>query len=248
MLTYLAGPFLAFLPARWRRALLSKVPVNWGQAVLLSGLVEALAAIAALIARYSVFVTRAGPAIEKHFAWPYSGEIGLLSLSVHPLTWIICYFGLEGAVRMLAGLASDETPATLPLVLFDRIIRRMQSGHWSPNLARDAVTLGQNGQNLRIDCCRPKPHWKYPLTIRYRGQFFQVQGEEHFPRAPERPHTYLLKRLPANEIIRGLEEYDPGNMMHEESTPGFFAALFGELRKKWGSSSANAHSKILDRQ
>lgn len=235
MWTYLAGPFLAFLPPRWRAAHLSEAPVNWGRAALLSGIIESITAIAALVVWYSVFVTQAGPAIEKRFAWPYSGEMGLLSLYVHPVTWMICYFGLEGAVRMLAGLVSDEAPGMLPLALVDRAARIIRHGEWrsKTTLVRDKVERQGESGELRIASCRAKEHWKYPLTIRYKGEFFQVQGEEHIPTERNRPHVYRLKKLPANEIIRGLEEYDPEGVLHEEKLPGFFATVAGELRKKW---------------
>lgn len=234
MWTYLAGPFLAFLPARWRAALLGEVPVKWERATIFSGVIEATAAIVALVVWYSVFVTRAGPAIERHFGWPYSGLMGLLSLLMHPLTWVICYFGFEGAARMLAGLTTDETPGTLPLVLMDRAVRFARHGEWraEPALVRDKVERQGESGELKIASCREKENWKYPLTIRYEGEFFQVQAERHLADAHERPHVYLLKKLPSNEIIRGLEEYDPETIVREEKPPGFFAAVAGELRKK----------------
>lgn len=206
-----------------------------GRATLLSGIIESIAAIAALAVWYSVFVARAGPAIETHFAWPYSGEMGLLSLYMHPMTWMICYFGLEGAVRMLTGLVSDEAPGTLPLALVDRAARIIREGEWrsKPALVRDKVERQGESGELRIASCRAKDHWKYPLTIRYQGEFFQVQGEEHVPTERNRPHVYRLRKLPANEIIRGLEEYDSADVLHEERPPGFFATVAGELRRKW---------------
>jgi hypothetical protein len=83
--TYLAGPFLAFLPRRWRSAYLSSLPVNWSRATLLSGIIEALAAIVALAVWYSVFVTRAGAANGAAFG-SYAGPVGLLSMFMHPIT------------------------------------------------------------------------------------------------------------------------------------------------------------------
>ena len=235
MWTYLAGPVLAFLPARWRSAYLRGVSVNWPRAAQLSGVIEAIAAIAALVVWYSVFVTEAGPAIEKYVGWPYSGPLGLVSLFLHPLTWVICYFGAEGVVRMLAGLVAEESPGTLPLVLADRGIRFVRHGEWreEPALVRDQVDRHGLTGDLRIASCRKKDHWKYPLTIRHEGEIFQVQGEEHLPNERLRPHVYRLTQLPANEIIRGLEEYDPESALHETKPPGFFATVAGELRKKW---------------
>lgn len=235
MWTYLAGPFLAFLPSRWKRAHLGELPVNWGIATLISGILEAIAAIVALVVWYSVFVTGAGPAIWKYFPWPYAGEIGLLSFCMHPLTWVIGYFGGEGVVRMLSGLITGEAPGMLPLALVDRVLRPARRGEWAakrPPLRDKVDRHGLTGE-LRVASCREKDHWKYPLTIRYEGEFFQVQGEEHSSADRERPYVYRLKLLPGNEIIRGLEEYDPEDVLHEERVPGFFATVAGELRKKW---------------
>lgn len=244
MWTYLLGPFLAFLPTRWRTAYLSVSRVNWARATQLSGIIESIAAIAALVVWYSVFVTRVGPAIDSHFGWPYSGEMGLLSLSMHPLTWMLCYFGLEGAVRMLSGLVTDEAPGILPLVLADRAVRFARHGEWrtKPRLVRDEVQLQRESGELRIASCRPKDHWKYPLTIRHQGEFFRVQGEEHSAAGRDRPHVYRLRRLPTNEIIRGLEDYDPQDVLHEETPPGFFATVFGEIKRRWSHAAPKVHS------
>ncbi|HKW88197.1 MAG TPA: hypothetical protein VJN21_05520 [Candidatus Acidoferrales bacterium] len=235
MWTYIVGPFLAFLPKRWRTGRFTNISVNWETATLISGLIEALAAVVALVVWYSVFVTATGPAIWKYFPWPYAGEVGLLSFYMHPLTWVICYTGFEGAVRALAGLTTQESPGSLYLVLYDRAARFVGRGEWrgEPAPVRDKVDRHGLTGELRIASCKAKDHWKYPLTIRYEGEFFQVQGEEHAGAGRERPHVYRLKRLPDNEIIRGLEEYNPEDVLHEEKPPGFFATVAGELKKKW---------------
>jgi len=232
--TYLAGPILAFLPARLRAAYWGDIGVNWSRATVFSGIIESLLALVALIAWYSIFVARDGPAIGRSIPWPYAGPMGLLSMYVHPLTWLICYFGVEGAVRAMSGLATHEVPGTLPLVLLDRAVRLAKTGEWrvKPRLVEDEVTRGDGIWDLKIASCKPKAHWKYPLTIRYGGQFFQVQGEEHAATGG-RPHVYLLRSLPASEIIRGLEDYEPHVAFVEDNPPGFFAAVYGEMRKKF---------------
>ncbi|HXT73182.1 MAG TPA: hypothetical protein VN785_04945 [Candidatus Angelobacter sp.] len=232
--TYLAGPILAFLPARLRATYLGNIRVNWSRATVFSGIIESFLSLVALIAWYSIFITRAGPAIGRSMPWPYAGIMGLLSMYMHPLTWLICYFGVEGAVRAMSGVATHETPGTLPLVLLDRAIRYAKTGEWrvKPSLAEDEVTRGGGIWDLKIASCNPKTHWKYPLTIRHSGEFFQVQGEEHAATGG-RPHIYLLRRLPSNEIIRGLEDYDPHAAFVEDNPPGFFATVYGKMRKKF---------------
>jgi hypothetical protein len=174
--TYLAGPFLAFLPKRWRAGRFNNISVNWERATLISGFVEAITAIVALVVWYSIFVSGAGPAIWKYFPWPYAGEVGLLSFYVHPFTWVICYAGFEGAVRMLAGLTTEEAPGTLFLVLVDRAARFARHKEWKskPAPVRDKVDRHGLTGELKIASCKAKDHWKYPLTIRYEGEFFQV--------------------------------------------------------------------------
>ncbi|HVA17915.1 MAG TPA: hypothetical protein VMV59_09420 [Candidatus Dormibacteraeota bacterium] len=234
MWTYLAGPILAFLPARLRAAYLGDIQVNWSRATVFSGIIESLLALGALIVWYSIFVTRAGQAIGASIPWPYAGPMGLLSMYMHPLTWLICYFGAEGVVRTMSGLATHEVPGTLPLVLLDRAIRYARTGEWraKPRLVEDEVTRGEGIWDLKIASRNPKAHWKYPLTIRYGGEFFQVEGEEHVVVAG-RPHIYFLQRLPSNEIIRGLEDYDPHAAFLEDDPPGFFATVYAEMRKKF---------------
>jgi len=213
---------------------LGDIRVNWPRATVFSGIIESFLSLVALIAWYSIFITRDGPAIGRSIPWPYAGIMGLLSMYMHPLTWLICYFGVEGAVRTMSGLATHETPGTLPLVLLDRAIRYANTGEWrlNPSLAEDEVTHGGGIWDLKIASRNPKAHWKYPLTIRYSGEFFQVQGEEHAATGA-RPHIYLLRHLPANEIIRGLEDYDPHAAFVEDNPPGFFATVCGEMRRKF---------------
>lgn len=234
MWTYLAGPILAFLPARLRAAYLGDIQVNWSRATVFSGIIESFLSLVALIAWYSIFITRTGPAIGASIPWPYAGPMGLLSMYMHPLTWLICYFGVEGAVRAMSGLATYEVPGTLPLVLLDRTIRYAKTGEWrvKPRLMEDEVIRGEGTWDLKIVSRNPKAHWKYPLTIRYGGEFFQVHGEEHVATGG-RPHIYVLRRLPSNEIIRGLEDYDPHAAFVEDNPPGFFATVYGEMRKKF---------------
>ena len=48
-----------------------------------------------------------------------------------------------------------------------------------------------------------------------------------------RPYVYFLRRLPANEIIKGLEQYDPAGVL-DEKTPGFFETVRSEVKRRQG--------------
>jgi len=121
MLSYLLGPFLAFLPKRWRESLPIHEAIHWRPAVVLSGLLESTIAFYALVYWYSYSITHwAADAVFsaiQHGAEINPNAIGFAGLAVvciHPLTWVIVYFGLEGMVRLCASF----TETTLGLFPF----------------------------------------------------------------------------------------------------------------------------------
>lgn len=241
MRTFFAGLILVLVPEGWRKGSHFEDAVNWREAAVVSGLLQAIAALTWYVSWYVYstghwahraidFAVRAHPHLNVG-----SGAIGSLAfvvIAMHPVTWVLWYFAIEGLIRTLNARARMETSATLPLRLVDRAMRFTKHGEWSPPPLRDEVTRAEGNRDLKIASRKKKPHWKYPLTIRYSGEFFQVQSEEHFA-AGGRPHIYLLRRLPSNEIIRGLEDYDPHAAFVEDNPPGFFATVYGEMRKKF---------------
>ncbi len=137
MLSYALGPFLAFLPKRWRESLPFHASVEWRPAVLLSGLLECVAALTALVYWYSYSVTHwAADAVFsaiKNGAEIDPNAIGFAGLAVmflHPLTWLIAYCGVEGMVRLCAAF-TDTTLGVLPLFLADKIYLQLPRV-WNP--------------------------------------------------------------------------------------------------------------------
>jgi hypothetical protein len=55
----------------------------------------------------------------------------------HPLTWLIGYVGVEGAVRLVGALASEDILGTFPLFAADRLYLRI-TGQSAPNPAKAA--------------------------------------------------------------------------------------------------------------
>jgi len=134
MLSYTLGSFLAFLPKRWRESLPFHASVDWKPAVLLSGILECLIALIALIYWYSYSVTHW--AADAVFSAIQNGAeinpnaIGFAGLAVtflHPLTWLIAYFGFEGIVRLCAAF-TDTTLGVLPLYLLDKACLQFRRG------------------------------------------------------------------------------------------------------------------------
>jgi len=236
--SYLTGAFLVLLPENWRKRLSVEDSINWREAAVVSGLLQASISLAAYAAWYYYsaghWAHRAiGVAGQAHHNSNIGtiGSLPFVVIAMHPFTWVLWYFVIEGLMRTINARAMVKTGATLPLRLVDRAIHFAKYGEWGSTPLRDEVTRGDGTWDLKIASHSPKPHWKYPLTIRYREEFFQIHGEEHVAAAHGRQHIYLLRRLPANEIIRGLEEYDTDSVLGEENS-GFFATLYGEMRKK----------------
>lgn len=222
------GPVLALLPERWRAARFAELGVDWPRATTISALVEGFGAAALLVVWYSIFVTKYGDAIAAHGG---DGFVGLFLVALHPLTWVICYFGCEGVVRFLAAVATGESYGTLPLALIAGGMERAK-GKRRGGVVPDEVTIRTSEYDLQVASCRAKQHWKYPLTIGYQGKFYQVVSGEIL-RQGLRPYVYFLRLLPVNETIKGLEPYDPASVLAEE-TPGFFETVMSEMKRRGG--------------
>lgn len=109
--TYVLGPVLALLPQRWRETIdPGQQHVAWIPATILSGTIEALAALTALIYWYSYSVAgwaqqavtatiKAHP--EAAIREDTVGFAAMTLMAMHPLTWVIVWFGVEGLVRAL---------------------------------------------------------------------------------------------------------------------------------------------------
>jgi hypothetical protein len=250
MWTYILGPLLALLPERWRRMLFADAPVNWPRAGTISGLAEAMGCLLALIGWFlyaiqhfvnqqmdvTIAATKGGPGEGAAFGM---GAAALITFAVHPLTWVLAYFSIEGTLRAFAAWTSDEVAGTLPLVLADRIFAGAKRRAYERRvpLVPDVATLGgeKDPWHLRVESCRPKPTWKYPLTIRFNGSYYQIArqtsggqaGEAAEGGTPQRPHVYLLRRPPAGEAYRGVAEFDPEAVLRvEEEPPQFLLRAF----------------------
>jgi hypothetical protein len=242
VLTYFLGPFLAFFPKRWRESLPASSSVNWRYAAVLSGLAESVLALVAMVYWYSYsMVTWVGQAMDKTLTGDMptgvnEQEVGLAAVMIfatHPLTWLIGYFGVEGAVRMLGAAVSENTLGVFPLYLVARAISRFtgrgaKSRDSAPNILASAksavrtklalsilprvpdelrVTRNESEEILEIRACRPKEDWVPPRVVRYGDIYYRL--EETSKGTASRPFSYLLRRLPAGVPGRSVLLYQP---------------------------------------
>jgi len=245
LLTYLLGPFLALFPNRWRKAFFSGVSVHWRRATALSAFAELVIAFALMYWYSYSMTTRVNGALDAALAGKLptgvtDHDIGFTALVIwatHPLTWLIAYAGLEGAVRFVGAAFSENNMGILPLFLLDKVVsiivgrgRPDPSGvagysqsHLSSYVgairekARGTIfaqvpdelrySRDQSDEILEIRSSRGKADWTPPRTVRYQNSFYRLEG---FAEGPgPRPYRYTLRRLAAGVMGRSVLVYSP---------------------------------------
>lgn len=238
--TYVVGPVLALLPGRWRQAIDPDRQMAWIPATILSGTVEALVSLIALIYWYSYSV--AGWAQQAIYstikAHPQAairedtvGFAAMTLMAMHPLTWAIAWFVVEGIVRALGAAFVGNVNGSLPLWGLDRLVllfrRRADAGAIGGNatsfvnalrdklilsrtpVVADEICVSMDGPEelMEIHSCRPKGGWDPPRVVRYQGIYYRLEsfakGE-----AP-RPFHFYLRKLTAGVPGRTVLEYLP---------------------------------------
>ena len=254
MWTYIIGPVLSLLPRPWRAALVRGEQIHWSRATFISGIVIGGGCLLALLGWYLYFIQaaageQAGVTLEAlNQREPPKGLTGagasyamglasLVAFALQPLTWVLTYFSIEGVWRAVAAAITEESPASLPFVVLAAVTRALQKREYEYRvpLVADAVTRGEGKEawDLRVASCRAKPDWIPPLTIRYHNEFFKVVGESQVGATPARPHVYLLKRVPPNEALRGVQDYSPEDLLkHEREEPAGLGGAFAEWKER----------------
>jgi hypothetical protein len=221
-------------------------------ATVVSGFVESVLALVALVYWYSHSVTswaasaldsalRNGPA--SSIPGPVIGLAGLVLWCIHPLTWFIGYFAIEGVLRLLAAAFTDQIFGTLPLALADwcygKMTRRPLEGdalhtpngraqlqsffsavrekiitRRLPEIGDELVEVTENDDRiLEIHSSRPKAEWIPPKIVRIDDSYFQLQDVTE-GKSP-RPFIFRLKPLAAGVTGRTVIVYHAPRIMPE---------------------------------
>jgi hypothetical protein len=252
MWTYLIGPFVSLFPRRWRKSLSVYPLVQWQYAATISGILESVIAFLALTYWYfhamSAWVGRAVDAalngkLGSGVTDQTIGAAALFLWVIHPLTLLLAYLSIEGAIRAWAAAFANTVLGTLPLLLCDKaFVALFRLGHsksgnaagsslHNPSL-RDALrerllvarlpAVGDElrfrkngfGEFLEIHASRKKRGWSAPNVVCYRDTYYRLEAD-FLAKAP-RPFHYVLLKLPTGVPSRKVLKYAPADAIIRE--------------------------------
>jgi hypothetical protein len=241
--TLFLGLLLSLLPRRWRESHLLFSSIHWPIAAALSGMLESFFALLAFLYWYSYSVTHWAEdavysAIQKGASIPPHtvGFAAFALMFLHPLTWLIAWWALEGAVRFLGAAFTGSVLGILPLFLLDKVWTRFTSSpraehpadtqnNWSSFFSSirqraaflrnpalpDEVRYSEDatGEVMSIASSRPKSGWEPPRIIRCNDIYYRLEATSERP--DPRPFLYVLRRLPAGVPGRTVISYSTGD-------------------------------------
>ncbi|HVH50194.1 MAG TPA: hypothetical protein VM781_00900 [Candidatus Bathyarchaeia archaeon] len=228
------GTVLSPLPRRWRVALQPEQGLPWVSATVLSGLLESLLAFVGLVYWYYLSIAtwaanamdsalRNGP--ERAVPAQAIGFSALLLWLMHPFSWLIGFFLVEGLLRWLAAAFTEQTFGTLPLAFADwcygKVTGRPAEGdalHLPsaraqvqslilavkekivamrlPEVADELLERSEGGEAyLEIHSSHRKAEWIPPKTVRIGEAYFRL--EQLAAGEKPRPYVFLLRRVAA---------------------------------------------------
>jgi len=230
LLDHLAGILTSLLPEEYRKKWAWAATGNSRVVVVVSGIFESATCLLIAILRYFTFLewrtgTIFNAAQHKGAAAGMASEgvafaVGATSMFeylLRPLTVVLIYFTVEGAVRVLAAWAGEETVGTLPLYLLAGVVGRIQASRRERALGERVVDQVQHCEGISYDLtiasCRPKSDWTRLTTIEYQDQLYELFEEKRG--FPPRPFIYRLRKLSPGKVIRGLHHYQPDEVLTE---------------------------------
>lgn len=217
--SYIFGPFLAFLPSRWRGIWFGKREIAWRWATIISGILQFLVGPIILLFLAAFAERGVGAALEETFHLSSGSAFGseqltLFSLTIaalHPLTWLGFYIIFEGVGRALAAAITEECAGTLFLVLPDRIYLFFKDRLWNPTpiIIPDLVTQDDSRQDwqLKVQACRSKREWDLGRLLLYKDRYYRI--ESCSLEGGPRPYVFLLRSLAAGVKSRSVILYSP---------------------------------------
>jgi len=217
--TYAFGPFVALLPARLRAKWFGNHYIHWRVAAILSGALQFVIGPFALAVWEAFITTSIGRSIAtaaglEPIQLQGSGPFQMFFLVVsfvNPVTWILFYLFVEGALRAVGAAITGEVFGTLPLFLLDRGYCFVRRKVWAPPppMVRDLVTRddARADWQLKIESSRAKRDWNVGRLLRYENRYYRI--ESCAQQSGARPHVFLMRSLVAGVPSYSVILYSP---------------------------------------
>jgi hypothetical protein len=171
------------------------------------------------------------------------GSVTLVVWATHPLTLLLAYAGIEGAIRLCAAAFSDNILGIFPLFLFDKIFvtafcrrkakttkrssrinsslvgalrERLLTASWP--IVSDELCFRRSASEeiLEIHTSRRKEGWAPPRVVRIQDTYYRLEADSLGP--PPRPFRYMLRRLPAGVPGRTVLLYSPADAVIKDAS------------------------------
>jgi hypothetical protein len=208
--SYLLGPFLSFLPQRWRDKWFAHQHIAWRPATIISGILQFLFAPFLLLFWTSSAVCSLEQSLGLGCGGGPTQTFSLLLTAMNPITWLMLYLIFEGFGRAFAAAMLSETPGTLVFAAPDLLYcflkkRKVKSESPLPDLVTQN-DLRADWQ-LKIESSQPKRDWQAGRLVRYGDHYYRIEAchESAGPRSA----VYLLRRLPMGVPSRSVIIYSP---------------------------------------
>jgi hypothetical protein len=239
--TYVAGPLLALLPERWRKALPAAVCPDWERSATVSGFMEILVSLVGLGYWYIFEMTRRiAQIVEGSEAGRVHVGLGehqvqgaaLTIFSMSPLTWILFYFLFEGVLRLCGAAFAENVLGTLPLWLLESVLfvfRNRQEVRPGEMIAFHASSFLESVRERAI-VARQK---RVPDALRYTRseteEFLEIRAshrkEDWVPPKIVRVDE-LYYRLEDSSVERGIRPFRYRLKRLEAGVPGRNVSLY----------------------
>lgn len=213
---FFRGIFYSFLPQELWGSWRPSSTVDFTHSALASGLLEFVAPLYLLILGYVHFLfvrthELAAGASANEGTQLYLLVLLSLEYVFHPLSLLAIYLCGEGALRVWAAFFTEEIIPSFPIKLIvflrDRRKEKKEKASLGPPLPDLFERVLGGDHELRITSQSSKDGWRTSVTVAIEGEFYEIvradtnQGDRRF--------VYLLRRLPAGSVIRGVYRYDP---------------------------------------
>jgi hypothetical protein len=145
-----------------------------------------------------------------------SGVLAMAELAFHPISVMGYYFFLEGVVRTMAALVSQQVIGTLPLYAVGALhglVSKAKHRKYIGDLIEDEVIRGtaRSNYDLKIYSCRPKLDWNPYVTIEFEGEFYQLVREEPGPESLR--FVYYLRKNPVGRLVVQIRHYKTDDVL-----------------------------------